>query len=40
MVFALLEDILQMKMTKVETPPVKTHEHYNQAEVRINKAAA
>jgi predicted tellurium resistance membrane protein TerC len=39
MVFALLVDVLQMRMKKVKTPPVKTHEHYNPSEARIKKDA-
>lgn len=37
MIFALLVDILQMRMTKVKTPPVQTHEHYRSKEINIEK---
>jgi predicted tellurium resistance membrane protein TerC len=37
MFFSLLVDILQMRMTKVKTTPVETHEHYNPSEARIKK---
>jgi len=36
-VFALLVDILQMRMAKVKTPPVHTHEHYQSKEADIRK---
>jgi predicted tellurium resistance membrane protein TerC len=39
MFFALLVDILQIRMKKVKTPPVKTHEHYNPSEATIKKEA-
>jgi predicted tellurium resistance membrane protein TerC len=37
MIFALLIDILQMRMTKVKTPPVHSHEHYESKEAQIEK---
>jgi predicted tellurium resistance membrane protein TerC len=37
MIFALLIDILQMRMTKVKTPPVHSHEHYKSKEAQIEK---
>jgi len=39
MFFAFLVDILQMRMKKVKTPPVKTHEHYNSSEATIKREA-
>jgi len=37
MIFALLVDILQMRMTKAKTPPVHSHEHYQSEEAQIGK---
>jgi len=37
MVFALLVDVLQMRMVKVKTPPVHTHEHYQSKDAGIEK---
>ncbi|HEY6977315.1 MAG TPA: TerC family protein [Chitinophagaceae bacterium] len=37
MLFALIVDILQMRMTRTKTPPVHTHEHYQSKEAGIEK---
>ena len=37
MVFALLVDILQIRMSKTKTPPVQTHEHYQSKEAETEK---
>lgn len=39
MAFALLVDVLQMKMKKSKTPPVRTHEHYRPEESNYDKDA-
>ena len=39
MVFALLVDVLQMRINKAKTPPVHTHEHYQSSEANIEKDA-
>jgi predicted tellurium resistance membrane protein TerC len=39
MAFALLVDVLQMKMKKTTTPPVDTHEHYTNEEQNLDKDA-
>jgi predicted tellurium resistance membrane protein TerC len=39
MAFALLVDVLQMRMNKAKTPPVQTHEHYKLEEENLNKEA-
>lgn len=39
MAFALLVDILQMKINKPKTPPVRTHEHYLPEEEKLDKDA-
>ncbi len=39
MSFALLVDVLQIRMKRAKTPPVKTHEHYLPEEVKENTLA-
>ncbi len=39
MAFALLVDVLQMKMKKSKSPPVHTHEHYLPEEEKLDKDA-
>ncbi len=39
MAFALLVDVLQMKMKKTKAPPVHTHEHYLPEEEKLDKDA-
>jgi predicted tellurium resistance membrane protein TerC len=39
MAFALLVDILQMRMKKTTSPPVRTHEHYLPQEEKLEKDA-
>lgn len=39
MTFALLVDVLQMRMKRTTTPPVKTHEHYLPQEENLEKDA-
>lgn len=39
MAFALLVDVLQMRMKKTKTPPVHTHEHYLPEEENYDKDA-
>ena len=37
MAFALLVDIIQMRMQKKKVPPVQLHEHYTEKESKLDK---